>query len=160
MVLRDEKLQSNGTQSRLAQGYSRFYSGAVGTVGDVRFQVLGRVRYAFANGFWDEWYIKHEDGTGFWITEDNYSFAIQRLHNLPDPLMPLKHYKIGDDITVDGRDYQVSEIGKAECLGIEGEVPKEILATESYMYIDAISYDGTHTLGVSMTMETGPQQYS
>ena len=156
MIRSDKGLEERGNQSRLPEGYSRLYRGAVGTIGDQRFQVLGRVRYSFGKGFWDEWYVMLENGEGYWITEDDYSFSFQVLYRGSIEALPYDQYSVGDNIELGERSYQVKEVGNAECLGIEGEVPKGILPYEQYPYVDAVSYDGTHVLGLEYDNDQDP----
>lgn len=148
MIRTDKGIEEKGKQSRLPEGYSRLYRGAIGMIGDQRFQVLGRVRYSFGQGFWDEWYIMLGSGEGHWLTEDDYSFSFQVLYRGSIKVLPYAHYSVGDDIDLGERIYQVKEVGNAECLGIEGEVPKDVLPHEQYPYVDAVSYEGTHVLGL------------
>ena len=153
MMRTDGGVKEKGKQSRLPEGYSRLYRGAMGTIGEHNFQVLGRVRYSFGLGFWDEWYVMLDSGEGHWITEDDYSFSFQVLYRGVVDVLPYSKYSVGDNLTLGDRDYQVKEIGMAECLGIEGEVPKGILPHEKYPYLDAVSYDGTHVLGLEFDNE-------
>ena len=149
MMWDEHSLKEAGKQSRLPEGYSRLYRGATGTIDNRRFQVLGRVRYQFNRGFWDEWYIIFASGEGAWITENDYQFSIQR--KIDDPLFQHRpKYKMGESITIASQDFQIQEIGHASCMGIEGELPKEIHPNENYIYIDATSYDGKSCLGLEL----------
>ena len=49
-----EKIANAGKQSILPEGFSRLFRGATGSLLNKRFCVLGRVRYSFGRGFWDE----------------------------------------------------------------------------------------------------------
>jgi len=151
-----ESLSLSGTSSRLPEGYSRLYRGAIGTIDTSPFQVLGRVRYAFSRGFWDEWYIIFGEDEGCWITENDYQFSIQKqIHD--SNLHPKESYRLGQNITIASRDFQITEIGYARCMGIEGELPKNVLPQASYHYLDAISFEGKHTLGIEF--HNPPQIY-
>ena len=73
----EEKIETAGKQSILPEGFSRLYRGATGTLSQQRFFVLGRVRYSFGKGFWDEWYLEFNDGTLGWLIEDNHELSLE-----------------------------------------------------------------------------------
>jgi len=73
----EEQIKSAGTQAVLPEGFSRLYRGATGSLQQKRFVVMGRVRYSFGHGFWDEWYLDCADGKTRWLTEDNHEFSWQ-----------------------------------------------------------------------------------
>ncbi len=148
LLLVDTNWVDSGKKSRLSQGFSRLYRGAVCVIHNVEYHIVGRVRYSFGRGFWDEWYALTDIGDGSWITEDNHEFAVQRrvdAHQLDsDPT----NLAVGDEVSLDGRTYRILEKGTATCLGLEGELPKGILPDEVYPYADGGSLDGVYALGI------------
>jgi len=156
VIIWDEQgMKLSGKQSRLSEGFSRFYRGAIGEIKGKRFQVLGRVRYSFGRGFWDEWYLMLDTGETVWVTEDNHELAIQEAYDLGDQFGHYSNYSVGDDLEISGGAFRIQEIGLALCLGIEGAVPKEVLPDEKYPYIDGSSLNGTKTIGLEYD---GPNQ--
>jgi len=140
-------IESAGKRSVLMEGFTRLYRGATGSIGQNRFEVLGRVRYDFGGGFWDEWFLTTQDGQGAWLTEDDHQLAWQT----PTPWefnADPGSYQPGTVITVQGVQYIVHEVGQAKCLGIEGSLPRHILPDESYRYADASTADGRYSLGL------------
>ena len=146
LLLVDTRWQDSGEKSRLSQGFSRLYIGAYGSINDTRIHVVGRARYSFGRGFWDEWYVLDEMGNGSWVTEDNHQFCWQKPLttniDLPSETTP------GTDIRVENIAFRVLESGHAKCLGIEGEIPKNLLPQMEFRYTDASSFDGIHALGI------------
>lgn len=143
-----------GKQSILPEGFSRMYRGALGSLLNKRFEVLGRVRYSFGKGFWDEWYIEFEKGGTAWLSEDNHEFALEtETQNIRVPEFDALYpgYKIKSKDTA----FIVEEIGYAECLGVEGDLPKMIQSGERYKYADGSSPDGRYTIGIEYD-ETPP----
>jgi hypothetical protein len=145
LIIDKAGIRLTGKQSRLSEGFSRLFRNATGQMFNRNFIVLGRVRYDFGRGFWDEWYIQWEDGSTAWVTEDNHQFSLQEEVqneglNIPSTL--------GERFSVNGVDFQVVEIGEAICKGIEGSLPKDILPDETYIYIDGTSLDGTMSVGL------------
>ena len=148
IVWDEQGLKLSGKQSRLVEGFSRLYRGAMGEIAKQRFQVLGRIRYSFGRGFWDEWYLMLETGETIWLTEDNHEFSRQIELDHSNAFGHPSDYLIGDDIQIDGTVFRVQEIGKAKCLGIEGALPKGILPDEEYDYVDGSSLNGRQTFGL------------
>ena len=129
----------------LPEGFTRLYTGATGALSGARFEVLGRVRYGFQRGFWDEWYVQLEDGTNAWLTEDDHELALEteREHQrVPGTL------SVGQVVTLEDVAYLIREVGRTTCLGIEGQIPSDVLPDETYAYADGTSVDGAYTLGV------------
>jgi hypothetical protein len=148
IVWDQQGVKLSGKQSRLTEGFSRFYRGATGTIRGQQFQVLGRVRYSFGRGFWDEWYLILDSGKCVWVTEDNHEFAMQEIHQSGNQFGHFSNYVVGEDVKINGEGFRIQEIDTAVCLGIEGALPKEILPQEKYPYIDGSSFDGTKTFGL------------
>lgn len=140
-------IQSAGQQSSLPEGFSRLYRGAAGTLMQKRFVVLGRVRYSFGHGFWDEWFVELEDGAKGWLTEDDHELALEfpaEKAQLPG----FASFAPGQSFQYAQSAFMVEEVGHAECLGFEGTLPIVVQTGERYPYVDASSPDGQQTLGI------------
>ena len=74
----EQRIRDAGKQATLPEGFTRLYRGATGRLLGKRFEVLGRVRYGFGGGFWDEWFLTLADGRTGWLTEDNHELALQQ----------------------------------------------------------------------------------
>ena len=148
----EEKVQSAGKQSVLPEGFSRLYRGATGSLHQKRFSVLGRVRYSFGRGFWDEWYLEFADGVNRWLTEDNHELAVQAQVSA-EGITAFDSYKTGSLVHHGDKSFLVQEVGHAECIGLEGDLPKMIASGEKYPYVDASSPDGDYTLGIEFDDE-------
>ncbi|MFH0902249.1 MAG: DUF4178 domain-containing protein [Pseudomonadota bacterium] len=138
-----EKILNAGKQAALAEGFTRLYRGAIGRIDKRQFQVLGRVRYSFGRGFWDEWYVELGDGTGGWITEDNHELCLE--HQVEAAVDSFGSFR---RLTIEGSEFVVEESGKAECLGVEGDLPLVITVGESYQFVDGSSPDGRLAMGI------------
>jgi len=142
-----EKVKSAGRQSILPEGFSRLYRGASGRLKNRPFFVMGRVRYSFGAGFWDEWFLEFSDGKIGWLTEDNHEFALEK-RSTAKHLPLFEKLSPGSRFTVKGITFVVEEIGHAECLGMEGDLPISARSGEQYAYADASSPDGKYCLGL------------
>ncbi|MDJ0721490.1 MAG: DUF4178 domain-containing protein, partial [Desulfobacterales bacterium] len=45
-------------------------------------------------------------------------------------------------------DFIIREVGRAECTGVEGDLPIAVQTGESYAFADAASSDGRYILGI------------
>ncbi|MFK7987729.1 MAG: DUF4178 domain-containing protein [Sandaracinaceae bacterium] len=140
-----------GTQASLSEGFTRLYRGATGQLDGERLEVLGRVRYRTEQAFWDEWFVRLGE-TDAWVTEDDHALSLQVPADL-GALPPLVGLTAGTRFSVDGKAFEVDEVGEATCVGISGELPAAILTGEVYRFIDASSLDGSMSLGVELDDE-------
>lgn len=147
IALDDERVSLAGKQSVLPEGFSRLYRGATGSLMKKRFEVMGRVRYSFGRGFWDEWYLEFDDGTTGWLSEDNQELCLEE--EAKNAVVALfESYHLSSRIKIGDREFVVEETGMAECLGAEGDLPFAILPGEKFPYVDASSPDGRDSLGI------------
>jgi len=150
-------IQSAGKRAVLMEGFTRLYRGATGTVNQNRFEVLGRVRYDFGGGFWDEWFLNLSNGQSAWLTEDDHQLAWQT----PIPWEQSfggEGLQPGSQVQHQGVLYIVHEVGRAKCLGVEGTLPRALLPGEAYRYADASTPDGRFTLGLEFD-DSPPSAY-
>lgn len=150
-----EKIEDKGKHALLPEGFSRFYTGGEGTIQTRPFTILGRARYSFGKGFWDEWYIIYSDtNENAWLSEDNHEFSLETVKErvkLPEyeKLRPGVSLKLKESAPP----FIIDEVGEAECIGIEGSLPKEIAVGETYRFADGSTPDGTMTLGIEYDAE-------
>ena len=141
------KVEAAGQQSILPEGITRLYRGACGVILGKRFSVMGRVRYSFGAGFWDEWFLEYDNGAIAWLSEDNFELALQeRIAAAAPP--DWAALRPGDHFAFQGTAFYLQEIGAASCLGMEGALPKKANTGDAYKYADAVSGDGKKVLGV------------
>jgi hypothetical protein len=137
------QVRASGQKAALTEGFTRLYRGASGSLRGKRFATEGRVRYSFGRGFWDEWYLRFDDGSTAWLTEDNHELCVEaRVAEVPPPNGGYAR------VSIRGIDFVVEERGEAECIGAEGELPFVVRLGEKYRYVDGSSPDGKHAVGV------------
>ncbi len=142
-----EKVRAAGKHAVLPTGFTRLFTGATGSLFDKRFVVLGRARYNFDRGFWDEWALEQADGSLVWLTEDNHELSLQtRVEGVA--VEPFKQLRVGRAFTARQQVFVVEEKGLAECIGVEGDLPREFEVGETYGFVDASSRDGRYNLGI------------
>lgn len=144
----EQGIQDAGRKSHLIEGFTRLYRGATGTLRMERLDVLGRIRYGYGGGFWDEWYVTIGHGRTAWITEDDHELAVQSPYE--GDVSAALGLSPGGRFVLDDTSFEVGEVGEAECVGVEGEVPKYVTTGERYRYLDASSLDGRLSLGIEL----------
>lgn len=146
-----DAVRDSGHKSRLPTGFTRFYTGATGTLEGARFVVLGRVRYQTGGARWDEWAVQVEgappgsDGVT-WITEDDHELAIET--GRKRVTLAVEDATVGSFVELLGHRFVIEEAGEAVCEGVEGQLPRGIFPGERYRYADGSTPDGAHTVGI------------
>jgi len=98
-----------------------------------QFMAVGRARFDYGQGFWDEWWVMGGDGEGRWLSVDEGDFALEETVDVDKTpsafeLVPGKKIRIGDE------DLLVTEQGRALCIGVQGELPEALGVGDSYTY--------------------------
>lgn len=85
--------------------------------------VVGRLTYQWSRGRWNEWYCRVSDGSSAWLSDAQLDYAVTvevpAGVALPDP----STLSVGDTVSTDRGDYQVSSLTQAQYVGTEGELP-------------------------------------
>ena len=102
-ILRDTGLDPTGKKAKLAQMPSRFYVDAEGKLGGRDFRVIGRLRYQYDGGFWDEWFISFDDEQPGWLVEDEGTYKFYRKVTVTDAIPAYADVAVGSQITVNQR---------------------------------------------------------
>ena len=170
VILDKEAAKLSGKMAVLPRPHSPLYVGGSGRVRGHRFRVLGRVRYGYSQGYWDEWYLALEDGTTAWISEDERELTLERLKVDETPSIQYNDVQPGDNVKIGKKTLQVDEKNVAQCEGAEGQLPFPIQLGEKVPFLDlsdgknfaTIEYDneetariywGRHLLHKSLSMD-------
>ncbi len=105
------------------------------------FGVLGRLRFNYEDGFWDEWLIWFDGSeyTDYWLQEDEGEFVLFSKKPLTGTAPVFENVKVGTSILVNGFTMFVTEKNSASINGGEGELPFQVIPGEKADYIDGIS---------------------
>lgn len=118
----DEGLDPTGKTARLAPLPTRFHVGQRGRLRGRPFQVLGRVRYAYDEGVWDEWYLAFDDGDAGWLEEEDGQYTLSRREPLHTPAPGFEEARVGTRWDVNGHPFFVTERCRARIAGAEGQL--------------------------------------
>jgi hypothetical protein len=92
---------------------------------------LGKVRYSYGRGFWEEWWIKDTQDNTYWLSVDEGDLVLEKSIDVDYSSSFFETLKLGDRVS---DEWVVTELAKAKCEGFEGALPKSILIGESYKY--------------------------
>jgi len=106
---------------------------------------LGKIRYSYSRGYWEEYFLKSNDTRELWLSIDEGDFALEKSIDIK-----IDTHKLS--IGYKYKDYVVSEIGHGRCIGFEGELPKLIELGSKYKY-----YQLTKGSGELITVEQNRQ---
>ncbi len=115
-------LDPSGEQVPLADFPSRFAIGKSGTLNGETFTVLGRLRYGYEGGFWDEWFLSFSDGKKRWLQEDEGELTLFEKESLTAPVPAFNEISVGSLLPVNEFKVFVTEKNKASIRGGEGEL--------------------------------------
>jgi len=92
---------------------------------------LGKIRYSYGRGFWEEWFLKDEKNKEYWLSIDEGDFVLQEKVKLSLPFKSSSSFTVG---TKYGK-HLVTEKGQGRCVGFEGELPNEVHFGEIHQYV-------------------------
>lgn len=113
------------------------------TVGGARGEIVGRERWAYSGGFWNEWLLQFPTGEAFWVAEESGLYMIMkevelttRTANQLAELMKGFDAPIGKEVQVDKTKYTVADVKRIRCVAVEGSLPHIIGANEARRSLD------------------------
>jgi ribosomal protein S27E len=130
LVRSDEGIAQLGIAAVLPFDVSPVQIGMRGIVDAKAFDVIGRVRWSWNDGAWNEWLLLFDDGSHAWLGEAMGQFmllwespfaavrseTLKKVAKGQDP-------KLGHDVQIDGRKLTIADARWALCVTAEGELP-------------------------------------
>ena len=130
LVRSDDGVARVGEVAALPFDVSPVQIGTRGRVDDKGFEVIGRVRWAWTDGSWNEWLLLFEDGGNAWLGEAMGQFML--LWERPFGKVRTKALRTvaegrdatpGTEIQLDGEKLVVADARYVTCIAAEGELP-------------------------------------
>lgn len=121
-VIDDQGVNPTGKMAKLSEAPSIFSIGRTGTIKGKKFEVLGRLRYGYDEGFWDEWFLEFQDGHAEWVTEEEGECSIFKKELITQPIENIDSLRVGQFVQVEGKRVFLTEISDATIMGGEGEL--------------------------------------
>lgn len=136
LVSGSDSLESVGKMASLADYPSKLNVGSMGEIRGRGFSVIGRVRYAYAEGFWEEWQIVWDDGAPpDWLEEDEGYWTVYRRERVKGAIPPHDQVKVGSSVTINGKSVFITEKRTAKVAGSEGQFSSVLPLTGTFGYI-------------------------
>ncbi len=123
LVRQDMNLEDIGKMSELQDDMTPLQIGTTGEFEGERFEIIGRVKIGYDEGFWNEWYAMFGDDEPWWLAEAQGFYAI--CMECKSRWIPARE-KVKPGLTVNlepqGK-FQVVDMKEVRCLFSEGELP-------------------------------------
>jgi hypothetical protein len=138
IALGDGTMEKIGEQATLAEYPALFELYQAYRCGKRRLEPIGKLRYDYGRGFWDEWWCLDQRGGGVWVSVDEGDFAIEQpvAEFAPGPI-ELPRYtdlSLGTTLRLLKQDWRVTELGDARFVGLAGEVPDPMDQRRAFRY--------------------------
>ena len=131
IFLEDETARLSGDSSVLAPEISILELNTPFFFEQKSYLPLGKIRYAYGRGFWEEWWVKDTQNNEYWLSIDEGDLVFQQKVEMTYPDDLFARLRVG---LVTSDDWVVTELGKAKCEGFEGSLPKKIVVGSTYAY--------------------------
>jgi hypothetical protein len=136
LVSGSDGLSKRGDAAKLADYPSRLNVGDTGSIRGRKFTVLGRVRYAYPEGFWEEWQIAWADGQPpDWLEEDEGYWTLYKRERVRSAIPEHSAVRVGATIKVNNYDLLVTEKRSAKMMGSEGQFSSVVPVSGDFGYI-------------------------
>jgi hypothetical protein len=130
LVRSDAGVAQVGLAAALPFDVSPVQIGMRGRIDGYAFDVIGRVRWGWTDGTWNEWLMLFEDGAHAWLGEAMGDFMLLR----PRPFGPVRTHTLkgiaggkdavpGTEIKLDGAEMIIVDAREVQCITAEGELP-------------------------------------
>ena len=124
LVRHDLDLEAIGKMAELPPDMSPLQVGTRGSYDGKRFELLGRLKIAWEDGTWNEWYALFDDGQEGWLAEAMGFFMVSFPKPLPPRLPEGDTLKVGQQLELAPQQrFSVDDLKQATCVGSEGELP-------------------------------------
>lgn len=138
LALGDGTTEKVGEQAALADHPALFELYRAYRWGKKTLEPIGKLRYDYGRGFWEEWWCLDERGNGLWLSVDEGDFAIeqpvQELAPGPMALPPYADLSVGGKLQLLKQDWRITELGEARFVGMAGEVPDPMDQRQAFRY--------------------------
>ena len=131
IFLEDETVKRIGESSVLSSEPSLIQLHQLFTYKKKTYLPLGKIRYSYGRGFWEEWFLKDKNNKEYWLSIDEGDFVLQEKMQPSLPFKTSHQFKVGNTYNT----YLVTEKGQGRCVGFEGELPEEIYFGKVHVYI-------------------------
>ena len=149
IVRTEDALVSMGKVAEVPEDVSPLQIGVRGRDGARSFELIGRVRWRWSDGGWNEWLALFDNGSTGWIGEAMGRYMLLREvastglgGAVERGLRAGAQIIVGTEAVIDGLNYRVTDVKEATCAGSEGELPFNTPPGFSMPSVDLMAADG------------------
>lgn len=124
------ELQAIGKIAEVPEDVSPLQLGTRGHDGARAFELIGRVRWRYADGAWNEWLALFDDGSTGWLGEASGRYMLLRQvdpAHVQSPVLELmrdgRDVPTGTEAVIEDIRYRASDVKPVTCVASEGELP-------------------------------------
>lgn len=129
LVRSDAGIAQLGTAAVLPFDVSPVQIGMRGIADAKAFEVIGRVRWSWTDGAWNEWLLLFEDGSTAWLGEAMGQFMLLWQHPFAEVrsktvknIMKGENPEPGQQVQIRGQKFTIADARWALCVAAEGEL--------------------------------------
>lgn len=144
LVRHDVDLERVGEVADLPPDASPIQLGTQGKFDGRSFTVVGRIRYAYEQGEWNEWHIVFFDSRqpeSGWLSDAMAQYAVSFRAAPAGPLPRQEDLMRGRAVTLNGVTYLVTHRTQARYAGFEGELPFTTADRDLSLFVDLRTED-------------------
>lgn len=144
LVSGSDNLDLTGQSASLADYPSRLSIGAKGEIRGRGFHVLGRIRYGYDGGFWEEWQIAWDDGSPpDWLEEDEGYWTVYHRERIRGEIPAYEQIRVGTTVNINNYRVYVTEKRTGRVIGSEGQFSSVFPLKGVFGYIQGGANDRT-----------------
>ncbi len=141
LVRHDVDLEKVGEVADLPPDSSPLQIGSEGTFDNKRFTVIGRIRYEWEQGNWNEWHLLFSDQTSGWLSDAQADYAVSFLTPPPGAFPSPNDLPRGRVFQFQGAQFMVTHLTPVRYVGFEGELPFRTADRSEFMTADLRTQD-------------------
>ncbi|GAB4508721.1 MAG: hypothetical protein OHK0046_02030 [Anaerolineae bacterium] len=140
----DATLDPTGKTTSLANYPSRVSVGTRGTIRGRGFTILGRIRYTYDEGYWDEWQIAwDDDAPPDWLEEDEGYWTVYKKERVRAEVLSYDGIRVGQTVKINNRNVFITEKRQARVLGSEGQFAAVMPLQGDFGYVQGAADEQT-----------------
>lgn len=141
LVRHDVDLEKVGIVADLPPDASPIQLFTEGIFDNRRFTVIGRIRYEWEQGGWNEWHILFSDQSTGWLSDSQAEYAVSFLVAPPAPLPGADQIRPGNMLRISGAPFYVTHLTPVRYIGFEGELPFTTTGRSEFLTADLRTSD-------------------
>lgn len=144
----DGTAETVGTVASLPLDVSPIQIGTTFAFDGNRAMAVGRVRWGWQDGSWNEWFLRADDGSAYWLGEAMGTYMLTSGCPAVLEVPAIKNFADGNPIAVGaavnagGKWLTATDVKEAACLGSEGDLPFSTLPGRTMTNVDFRNADG------------------